>query len=59
MNNGLADDDSKQWRWKEGLVVSIVSVSPHCIHILMVSIDISVQYHVVTRTMSLASRAPN
>lgn len=42
---------------ENGLVFSVVSISPHCIHNIILSIDISVQNHIVTRTMSLASKS--
>lgn len=58
MKNGLAGDESNG-DGKEGLAFSFVSGSPHCIHLLIVSIDIYVPNHSVTRTMSLASRAPD
>lgn len=43
---------------KKGLGFSVVSGTLHCIYILSMSINISVQIHIVTRTMSLASIAP-
>ena len=47
MRANLGDGD-------EGVASSVMSVSPYCINILIVSINISVQNHIVTRTMSLA-----
>lgn len=43
---------------EEGRAFGVVSVSSHCIYVLIVGIDISVKNHIVTEILSSTCMAP-